>query len=263
MARQNSENTALIQRGDRAVAASGAKNRKGLAAGSRSNADGEQPSEVAALLGSIRRRWLLIVLLALPVSALGVALIWFFMEPPFQAVAEIHIREVPDRILFKTEDIGGFDTYKQTQIRLVKSVYVLSAALRHPEVGRLSMVREQEHPVDWLQEELKVDSPATEFIRISLEGDRPEELAAIVNATSEAYQEEVVSAEDKRKQNRLNELRKVESRIEDDLREKRKEMQVLAKALSTTDSKTLSTRQQLATEYFGQLGASTRKFGSS
>ena len=198
------------------------KRRRSLARRSSSAAENEQGGEVAALLGSIRRRWLLIALLGLPTSALVVSLIWFFVEPPFQAVAEIHIREVPDRILFKTEDIGGFDTYKETQMRLVKSIYVLSAALRQPEVAQLSMVREQKHAVDWLQEELKVDSPATEFIRISLEGDRPEELAAIVNATSQAYKEEVVTAEEKRKQDRLNELRKVESRIEDDLKREAK-----------------------------------------
>ncbi len=226
------------------------KERKGSG---RRGADSEDGGEIAALLGSIRRRWLPASILGVIVGGIAVSLVWFFVEPPFLATAEIHIHEIPDRILFQIEDTGGFNTYKQTQMRLVKSLYVLSAALRDPEIAQLSMVRERERPIEWLQEKLEVESPATEFVQISLEGDRPKELAAIVNAVTQAYQEEVVSDEDKRDQNRLQELRAVETRLEEDLREKRKALQLLAQKLSTTDSETLSARQQMATEYFGQL----------
>lgn len=209
--------------------------------------------EKTAMLAALRRKWVPALLLGLLIGGGGAAAVWFFYEPPFVAFTEVRVYEVADRLLFDTQQDAGFATYKQTQMRLVKSPVVLSAALRNPEIARLPMVRELEHPVHWLEEHLQVTSPASEFVRISLEGDRPKDLAALVNAIREAYLKDFVEAEQQRKRERKRDLERVQSDIENELRLEQQEMQALAEALHTSDSETLSVKQQMAAEYFGQL----------
>ncbi len=70
----------------------------------------------------------------------------------------------------------------------------LNAALRDSAVSNYRMIREQVDPIEWLQQNLKVEFIAnSELMEISLIGEDPQELAGIVNAVKKAYIEEVVN----------------------------------------------------------------------
>lgn len=206
-----------------------------------------------SLWASFRRQWFLALALGLVLGGMAAAAAWYLVPAPYEAFAELRVSEVPDRILFETERPPAFSTYKQTQMRLVTSPFVLAAALRDPEVSSLSILQEQEHEIEWLEEELEVASPATEFVRISLSGDRPKELATIVNAVQNVYLQEVVEAQKRRRRERKQSLEDIFREIEEKLRKRRTYMRELAEKLHTSDSKTLTVKQQMAVEYFGQL----------
>jgi len=95
-------------------------------------------------------------------------------RPEDRAYAEVLIKRYPPRLLpgplqFELP-AQEFEVYCQTQRRMVKSPFVLNAVLRHPEIARLSLLKDQPHPFEFLEERLEVDFPATEFMRISLNG---------------------------------------------------------------------------------------------
>ena len=80
----------------------------------------------------------------------------------FRAEARLHVAAQPPRVLFPTVETqnagsGDYVRYQNTQKTLAKSRLVLSAAPSDSKVARYAMVREQEDPIAWLQEELKIE----------------------------------------------------------------------------------------------------------
>jgi capsular exopolysaccharide synthesis family protein len=209
-----------------------------------------------AILSSFRRRWFSAVGLGLIAGALAAAAVWTLVPVRYTAFAELRMKEVADKVLFDTaEKQAAFRTYKQTQMRMATSPFVLSAALGKPEMANLKTFATKSDPVHWLENKLEVISPpgAGEFVRISLTGDEPAELAAIVNAVTQAYMEEVVNSEKLKRQKRKDDLEQIHRGIDEQLRTRRQSMRKLAQALETSNLEALTTKQQMAAEYFAQL----------
>lgn len=218
----------------------------------------EQQSDEAidpkAILSSLRRRWFLACLLGTLGGMAAAIGAWKYVPAPYRAFSELKVSSVNQKILFTTSEAHAqFDTYKQTQSRQITSPFVLNAAIRDPEVAKLSILQEQDHPVDWLEENLQVDSAGEEFIRVSLEGDRPSQLAKIVNAVVDAFLEEIVNKERNDRQDRLRKLEEFNSEITEELRTKRAALRKLAESLKTTDPETLSVKRQMEYQYIGRL----------
>jgi hypothetical protein len=83
----------------------------------------------------------------------------------------------------------------KTQLAKLKSYFVLSSALKKPEIASLPLVRAQTDPSDWLAVRLEVGFvPGSEIMYVRLSGKRDEvpQLTKLVDAVAEAYEEEVV-----------------------------------------------------------------------
>ena len=207
------------------------------------------------LLLAFKRRWRTAVLIAIPVAIAAAVMVNFSTPAPFTAFALLRVAAVEQRLVFKTaEEVSDFGTYRKTQMALIKSRFVMNAALRKPNIASLSMVRDEDFPVAWLEQSIQVDAyDGPEILRISLTGDRPTELAEIVNAVKDAYLEEVVNAERKLRITRLNDLERIFEQTEDKVRRKEERVNSLAQELGTGDAKALTIKQQMAMEYFAQL----------
>lgn len=217
------------------------------------NADAEV-IDPKALLSSLRRKWFLAALLGIIFGAAAAVGAWQYFPAPYLAYCELRISSVNQKILFNTSEAKtGFGTYKQTQAKLIRSPYVLSTAIRDPEVVSLSMLVEKPHPTEWLEQNLKVNDTGQEFLRVSLEGDRPVELAKIINAVSDAFLNEVVNKERTDRQDRLQKLQEFYSKALLEVRDKKEKLKNLAESLKTTDSETLSVKRQMEYEYFAQI----------
>ena len=214
-----------------------------------------EPMSPQGLLLAFKRRWQTAVLFGVPVAVMAAAVAWLTVPAPFTAFALLRVASVEPRLVFQTAETNSdFATYRRTQMALIKSRFVLNAALRKPNVAALAMVRKQTHPVQWLEDAVQVDSyDSPEILRISLTGDEPTELAEIVNSVRDAYLEEVVNADRKQRIARLNDLERIFEQTEDKVRLKEKRVNDLAQELGTGDSQALTIKQQMAMEYFAQL----------
>ena len=165
------------------------------------------------------------------------------------------------KLIFKTTGApperftrDAFDIYKNTQAELLKSPFVLIAALRGPEIAKLQCVKRRATPVRWLQDELEVNFPGdAEIMRVSLVGDEPKESALLLNAIVDAYLREVVDMERKRRNDRLNELDDVYSAKYEQVRRKMNEFRKLAEALGTGSPEAMKLKQQIALRRFGDV----------
>lgn len=210
--------------------------------------------DTKAMLSALRRKWFVASFLGVLFGGAAAVGAWQYLPAPFRAFSELRISSVGQKILFSTAEAqSNFGTYKQTQAKLITSPYVLNTALRDPAIAALPILAEKAHPSDWLEKNLRISFPGQEFIQISLEGDQPSDLPKVINAVSDAFLEEVVNKERINRQNRLRTLEEFNRTITEDLRVKRADLEKLAQSLKTTDPETLSVKQQMEYEYYGQL----------
>ena len=97
--------------------------------------------------------------------------------------------------------------------------------VRKADVAKLEVIQREQRegdPVTWLAKTLRVDCPPnTEILRVSLTTEDAEEAAALVNAVVDAYMNEVVLKEKSERIDRLNELERLYTEKETEMRSKR------------------------------------------
>ena len=174
---------------------------------------------------SALKYWWVILLLGPPLGAGLAYAAWVYTPAPYSAKAELYLQSYQDRIAFRTnEAMASFGTRKQTLQKRIRSRDVATAALRDAALAQSPTLRGREDPVRYLQGKLRVGSNGTEFITVSMSGERPEDLPVIVNGVVRAFMEEVVVGGENDRRRRLIELRDVLSGIDAELKLKQKEL---------------------------------------
>ncbi|HWY86582.1 MAG TPA: polysaccharide biosynthesis tyrosine autokinase [Gemmataceae bacterium] len=177
--------------------------------------------------------------------------LWFLLPLPKQMVRSLLFVSSKDPyILFPRNDGYSFDMYQRSQIAAVKSRFVISAALkqRDPDtIANLAIIQEKPDPIQWLEKELQVDfSVSPEQMRISLRGDNTGEMKLLVNAVTKAYLTEFVDREKNKRLDRLEQLKRAFSKIDEQKQKKKGNLDAVIKTAGTGDSHLLLFKQQMA-----------------
>ncbi len=144
---------------------------------------------------------------------------------------------------------GSFDVYRSTQQELLKSRFVLSAALKDPEIAKLAAVRGEADPVAWLARELRVDFPNnSQIMQVSLGDDDAAGAARLVNAVVGAYLETIVGLERRASNETRDVLDNTCVEMSAELRKKREDLQRLCKVLGTGSGEVSAMKRQIALE---------------
>lgn len=205
---------------------------------------------------AFRRCWVPAVALGVLLGTTVAVLTWVFMPRGYEAVAWLRVGE-SEGMLHGARDSLKYEVYRKTQVQLIKGPFVLLAALRQPGIIDLETVKEhKKDPVGWLTRYLQVTAPIeSEVIQVRLRGERPVELAQIVNAVVKAYLTEIGHKE---KTRRMEHRDQIETQFKDNMREirqKNQEYNDLAKTLGTHDSVEVLTQRGLLLDHLGNLRA--------
>ncbi|VTS08816.1 tyrosine-protein kinase domain-containing protein [Tuwongella immobilis] len=173
------------------------------------------------LLGYLLLHWPMVLILGSMLGA-GMAYLAYTLIPAkYTTYAMIRVALVPPSVSgFQNEEAARNDflTCLKTQTQLIKSHFVLNAAIRDPAIAELPMIRSQVDPVAFLQDEVRVEyTDNSEIIKIILSGDNASEITKIVNSIQDAYFREVVDEEGNRKKNRLVELENLKHQTQESL----------------------------------------------
>jgi uncharacterized protein involved in exopolysaccharide biosynthesis len=215
------------------------------------------PLSMASLLKAFCHRWMLAVSVGLASLAVFAAAAWYFLPAKYSAYALLRISESEPAPLIP--DQRGTTTlseryFENTQVALIKSRPILLAALRQPGISELGVVRSQDDPAAWLELNLKVAFlEKTDIVRISLDGAEPKELAALVNAVKDAYMEEEVNGQRKKKLALLEDLEKIYLGSEEKIRSQRAALRDLAQRLKSSDVQALSLQQKTIFDQYASL----------
>jgi capsular exopolysaccharide synthesis family protein len=182
----------------------------------------------------------------------------YFIVPPakYSAKGTLHVSSTPPRIVLQIkESIPEYGSYQRTQLAMLRSRLVLSAALREDSVNKLksTMATPNFDPVEWLGKEISAEFVnGSEVLQVGMSGDNPAELQALVNAVIKAYMAEVVDFETKQRRDRYETIKSNLTTYEEKLKEKRKELRQLTETVGSDDKKTLATIQQHELERLGR-----------
>ncbi|NQU22491.1 MAG: hypothetical protein HQ567_14535 [Candidatus Nealsonbacteria bacterium] len=166
--------------------------------------------------------------------------------PP--ATAWVQVMSRKPAILFEdTEPIDPeeFDALRRTQRQLLKSDFVLTAALNDPEVRKLNLQERPGTDAGWVADRLEVTFPDnSEIMQVGMPGVPPEEATVIVNSVVRAYLSEIVAKEKDERGRRLDELDAAYASKENEVRKRLNDLKELADKLGTSAGVGLDLKQQ-------------------
>lgn len=147
---------------------------------------------------ALRLRFSLLALLVF-VTLVCLLLAWWVQPNRVAATALFQVNRVTTNLLddeaSERRDERDFEIVKKSHLALLKSYFVLNAALRKPGIPALPILASQTDPVAWLQGHLEVEFPQdAEILAIRLRGTEAQanDLAQIVDAVASAYKDEVL-----------------------------------------------------------------------
>lgn len=210
------------------------------------------PSAVQ-MLSAFRRRWLLASCCGLLLAALADAGVWQFFPPKYTAYALLRISSTAPHLVYRDPTDGRYEfaVVQKTQAALIKSRFVLNAALRRINVHDLETLRNLPDPVTWLEEEIKVEfQDGSEILRISLSGPHAGELPVILNAIKDAYLQEIVYEDRNKKSQQLYELEQIKTKTEESIRAKKNALRELSNRLQVNEPAIAGLKQKLLMDQY-------------
>jgi succinoglycan biosynthesis transport protein ExoP len=188
----------------------------------------------------LRRRLILAIGMGLVVAIASAIALWFIFPESSSAVALFQVEsKEPTLIDFShAGDMRDFDILQKTQLALLKSHYVLQAALRGPGISSLGALAGELDPVQWLTDKLNVTfQQNSEILSITLTGDEdPEDLRKLVDAVSQAYQNTVVFDKDQERLVTRDALARSLTKISTEIQSKMEEYLAMAKDLGVSQA---------------------------
>ena len=209
---------------------------------------GERPVTFWSILDAFRRRWIPTLAVGIPAALLVGALLWQLVPAEYESSALLKVHQFEQRV---ADNINGdkdqdLKTYRDTVINFLKSREVSEYALRIEGVKETRLLRDKSTPVDWLLEHIEVHGDfSPEFVRITLAGEHPPDLATIVDAIKDAYLDNIVYQE---RNERIQNLRRIETKfavLDKSVRQNQERIDRLAEELGTGDSKIAMGNQDL------------------
>ncbi|MBL8820419.1 MAG: AAA family ATPase [Planctomyces sp.] len=215
--------------------------------GSGRSSSGSREITAIGILTALRRRWVPALAIGLPLAIIASLIVWETIPAKYESFALLKIQQFEQVLSFETKERHSeFLTYRDTQKAFLRSRGVITAALRNPDVVECQTLKNVDHPVDWLTQNLSIDEQISpEFLKVGLSGEHPRDLALIVNAVKDSYLDEVVYNE---RQERIDRLKKLEESFEEvNSRVERAQENIdqLARNLGTGDAKVAVLKQGL------------------
>ncbi len=156
------------------------------------------------------------------------------------------------------DESAEFKNLRATQMQLVKSSFVIIAALRDPKVYEQPSIKREEdrhHAATWLAEHIQVKCPdhLAGIITVSLTSGDPKEAAVLVNAVVNTYMNEVVNVDRQVRRERLTELQQISAEKENEVRAKREQLKRELESIGAGDDETMKARAQMAVSMYAEF----------
>lgn len=222
-----------------------------------------RPVTLWGLVDAFRRRWIPALALAIPAAVLVAGLLWQSIPAQYESSALLKVHQFEKSLVFDARSSTEFLNFRDSQINFLKSRPVLTSAIKVEGVRECQLMADMKFPVEWLEEELKVEADISdEFIRITLAGQFPEDIARVVNAVKDVYLDEVVYNQRNERMHELKLLQETFKERDETVRKNQQRIARLAEELGTGDPKIAVVAMGLLQEKLHGLQADLRKMNA-
>jgi succinoglycan biosynthesis transport protein ExoP len=208
------------------------------------------------LVYALRRRWGWALGLGILAAGATAVAAWFLIPVNYTATAWLRIADSKPSILYK---VGGEDELlndRRAVATLMTSRFVLTAALRRPNVSQLEYLRQEDDKLSWLKENVQVNFlGGSQILQIGMTGDDPSQLVTLVNAVQDAYMEEVVGVDRENQLRRKRVLEQSYHRNQEEIKKKTNRYRDLADELKAADSEQVQIRSKYILDTAATLGS--------
>jgi Mrp family chromosome partitioning ATPase len=154
------------------------------------------------VLTYLRLHWLMIGFCGALLGGMGAYAAWELLASKYESYALLQLSSVPATVASggnREQARTDFVTYLKTTSALIKSEFVLTAALR--DIKDLATIKAEKDPIKFLDEELLVTwQDGSEVVRITFKSHEPADAKQIVDAVQNAFMKEVVMKDVQEKQ---------------------------------------------------------------
>ena len=146
------------------------------------------------VLTYLRLHWLTILFCGTLLGGVASYAAWELLASKYESYALLQVSSVPSSLATggnREQARTDFVTYLKTTSALIKSEFVLNAALR--DIKDVPTIKEQKEPIKFLDEEVQVNwQDGSEVVRITFKGQNPGDSKKIVDSVQQAFLKEVV-----------------------------------------------------------------------
>ena len=144
------------------------------------------------LLRGLTRHWWRILLLWLVVSVPLVCLLFYSIEPTYEAYSTVRIEPTKPELFSPVQnsfvESRAVRPFLETQVQVIVSNHVLEQAVANPQVVNLPFVKQSDDPKADLRKRMSVEILDNAYIiRVALELSDAKQAATIVNSVVEAF----------------------------------------------------------------------------
>jgi polysaccharide biosynthesis transport protein len=206
--------------------------------------------DAVGLLKALRRRWFLAGALGVLMAVVAATTAYLVLAPRFVAFAVLQVSSKDPAGFDRQENRIDFSTYMKTSAERLKSRDVAMKALSQDGVRNLRLIRK--HPetmsvLAWIEESLKVDyREGSELLNISLTGDDPTELTALLNAMTKSYLQIISAQEKATRKERLKKYQELHELAKERLNEKAASKEALLRGQGAKDGLGLLQKQMMS-----------------
>lgn len=174
--------------------------------------DGATPLRILTYL---RLHWLMIAFCGTLLGGVGAMVAWEVLASKYESYALLQVSSVPTALANPNNPHQArtdFATYVKTTAALLKSEFVLNAALR--DIKDLPTIKAQKDPIKFLDEEIQVTwQDGSEVIRITFKGTIPDDAKLIVDAVQKAFMANVIQRDVREKRAFLEKLEQAQAEM--------------------------------------------------
>ncbi|HEV3385013.1 MAG TPA: hypothetical protein VG097_09355, partial [Gemmata sp.] len=149
------------------------------------------------ILTYLQLHWLMIIFCGTLLGGAGAFAAWELLATKYESTALLQVSSVPHALANQNNPNQArtdFVTYLKTTSALIKSDFVLNAALR--DLKDSPTIKAQKDPIKYLEEELIVTwQDGSEVIRVTFKSHEPNDAKRIVDAVQKAFMSEVIQKE--------------------------------------------------------------------
>lgn len=186
------------------------------------------PSIVAILL----RYWPTALLMGVLLAAMSVAGVWYFVKPKYKVVATLHVSPVVRSILdAQAAPIkwGDYRQYVGTQALTIAGPAIIDKLIAKPEIRELPSLAKHPNPGGFIKRSVEAGQiPSSELMEVSMIGENPQDMVAIVNGLIATYLQHVEDNEREWHRRIVSSLKTEQNELEYKLEFKNKQLQQVA-----------------------------------